>query len=411
MAHFAQMPKLTDTMEEGVIVKWMVKVGDTVSPGQQIAEVETDKAVMPMEAFDAGTVLQLIAQEGKPVPLGGPIYVLGAPGEKLPEGSPAPAATAAPQPAAASASPAQSAEPKAEKPDAKTEPPAVAPGISAKRLLVSPIAGRMAADAGIDLYTVTGSGPAGRIIKRDIEAAIQKKDAKAPAVSKASTLKDLTMMRKTVAKRLSKAWSEIPHFFLEREVDATAMRQLQKTLKEELPDAHISLNDILIKCSAYALTKVPDCNVSWTEAGIEQHEAVHVSVAVALEDGLITPVVRNADGKTVMAIAQEVRALAQKAKERRLQPEEYSGGTFSISNLGMFGIDKFTAIINPPEAMILAVGKVEPKPVVVDGQVVVRDRLCLTLSCDHRVVDGALGAKFLAELTQAIEHPLRMLVV
>ncbi len=403
MALIAQMPKLTDTMEEGVIVRWMIKPGDAVKPGQQVAEVETDKAVMPLEAFDPGVVLKLLAVEGKPVPLGEGIYLLGAEGEAPPpEGAmPAPAPAAAP--AAAPVAPVA----------ALAAPPAVElpPGAATKRIRVSPLAAKMASEQGLDLLTLTGSGPAGRIVRRDVEEALKKRQEKQAPTQRGSEITPLSMLRKTVAKRLTQAKQQVPHFYLEREVDATALKQLQQTLKAELPDAHISLNDVLIKCCAHALRRVPACNASFTEEGIATHSAIHVSVAVAIEEGLITPVIRNADQKSVLQIATEMHALAEKAKARRLMPEEYTGGTFSLSNLGMFGIDKFAAIINPPEAMILAVGKVIPKPVVENGQVVVRDRLWLTLSCDHRVVDGALAATFIAELAQAIEHPLRMLVV
>ncbi len=422
MATLVQMPKLTDTMEEGVIVKWHIKVGDAVEPGQQVAEVETDKAVMGMEAYDRGTVLHIIAEEGKAVPLGANIYVVGEEGENIPEEALKSGGGKTPDKSKEDKGKKEKAKDTGEPPEEKSgkkkeepspkeeEPHPWEKAADKKRIKVSPLAARMAADEGIDLQTLTGSGPGGRIVQRDIEAALEKRQTKKAPTERKSEVQPFTMLRKTVAKRMAQAWTGVPHFYLEREVDATALRRLQRDLKAKMPEAHISINDILIKCCAHALKKEPQCNASYTDEGIQLHGAIHISVAVALEEGLITPVVRHADEKTLLEVAEEVRGLAERARQRKLQPEEYTGGTFSISNLGMFGIDKFNAILNPPEALILAVGRVMEKPVVEDGAVVVRDRLWLTLSCDHRVVDGAMGAKFLDALAGAVEHPLWMLV-
>jgi pyruvate dehydrogenase E2 component (dihydrolipoamide acetyltransferase) len=399
MATKVHMEALSPTMEEGRLVKWTKREGDAVKTGETLAEVETDKAVMELVARADGQLIKVLVPEGSTVPVGNVVAYIGQPGESVAEESAAP-------PAAKSAASAVRGAPE----------PAPAPA-DATRVKASPLAKRMAKDAGVDLQLVQGSGPGGRVVKSDLEGATTGQARKTTVPAPAAPLTahgapltpfedvPLTQIRKTIAKRLATSLGPIPHFFLTTEVDMERAAEAREAL-----EVKVSFNDILIKAIALALTKHRACNAWFQDDYIRYWNAVHIGMAVAVEDGLITPVIKDADRKTLGEIGAEARELAQKARNRRLKPEEYTGSTFSVSNLGMLDIDQFTAVINPPEAAILAVGTIAPQPVVHEGQVVVRRRLRLTMSCDHRVIDGATGAEFLKTLKQMLENPLAMLL-
>jgi pyruvate dehydrogenase E2 component (dihydrolipoamide acetyltransferase) len=420
MASRVVMPKLSDTMEEGKILRWLRKEGDKVETGQTLAEVETDKATVEMEAYTNGTIRKLVAKDGDTVKVGELIAVIGAADEDIsalleparPAAAPAPAA---PRPAAAAQRPAPPravSKPVAAPPPSAPRPaPVASSGDSGRALRASPLALRMAAEAGIDLNTLRGSGPQGRIIKRDIEEAVQNASATAPPAQPAQPAGEvneieLSSMRRTIAKRLVQSKAPVPHFYLTVDVAMDRLWDAYKALRDE--NYPISLNDVIIKATASALKSHPELNASFAGDRVKQYSRVHIGVAVALEDGLITPVIRDADSKSLTEIAAEARALADRARNRRLQPHEYTGGTFSISNLGMMGIEEFSAIINPPEAAILAVGAVREVPVVENGQVKVGRRMKMTVAIDHRVADGAQGARFLQTLKRMLENPLLM---
>jgi pyruvate dehydrogenase E2 component (dihydrolipoamide acetyltransferase) len=464
MAKILEMPKLSPTMEEGVLSVWHKKEGDAIAVDDLLAEVETDKATMEFRAFDKGTLLKTLVGPGAQVKLGQPVAVVGAAGEDAsaliaqvagastqPAAPSAPAATEARPPAPASdgataAAPAQVA-PETAPPPAQRRPATTSAldrtsyatesvengARSAGRVVASPYVRKTARDLGIDLQGALGSGPGGRVLPADLEklrnqppsAALVRAPANAPSSALIPAydppeVRPLSPMRKTIARRLTESKATVPHFYLTIDVDASGLVKLREQINAELA-AHsapangagqadkVSFNDLLIKACAVALVNVPECNASFTPEAILLHKRVDISVAVAIPDGLVTPVVRNADRKSVVAIAREVRDLASRARARKLKPEEMADGTFSISNLGMFGIDTFSAVINPPEGAILAVGQVRETPVVSGGAVTVGHRLGMTLSCDHRVVDGAVGAAFLAELRRLVEHPLRVL--
>jgi pyruvate dehydrogenase E2 component (dihydrolipoamide acetyltransferase) len=421
MASKVIMPKLSPTMEEGQIARWLKKEGDKVSMGEPLAEIDTDKATMEMQALANGVLRKILVNEGESAPLGQLIAVIGEPNEDIASVlSEATAKAAAPAPKAA-------AEP-APKPAQEPPPPPPATPVAPNgqptaktdsgRIIVSPLAARMAADSGLDLRSIQGSGPNGRIIKRDIEAAMSRpKAALAPsfqpaAVATASAYRDepATQIRQTIAKRLVTSIGPVPHFFLTVDVEMDRAAEMRESIKALDPDLKISINDIIIKCTAAALMQHPQVNASFQEKFIRYYEHVDIGVAVAIEDGLITPVVRAADQKSLSQIAAEVRELAERARSKKLKPEEYTGATFSISNLGMFGIDEFTAVINPPEGAILAIGAMTPKPVVRNNQVVVKQMMRVTMSCDHRVIDGATGAKFLQTFKKILENPLYLVV-
>jgi pyruvate dehydrogenase E2 component (dihydrolipoamide acetyltransferase) len=497
MATQVVMPKLSPTMEEGQLSRWLKKEGDKVSVGEPLAEVDTDKATMEAQALATGVLRKILVAEGSTVPLGAVIAIIGGPDEDI----------------SGLLSEANSAEAQAEKkerieesaqgraygaPDelaqvvaggertqatVKGEPikgdvggqpssgearegagggqqqqqqqPAPPPATdgggqpqgngrgaqqAGGRLIVSPIAARMAAEAGLNLQTVAGSGPGGRIVKRDVEQAIGRAGERteaapqdqtapqaeqpraaattqapqvfnAPSVEGASAYRDepLTTMRATIAKRLVSSIGPVPHFFLTTEIEMDRAADLRRQLNELDPEMKVSVNDLIIKVVAAALVQHPAVNASFQEKAIRYYERADIGVAVAVEDGLITPVIRSANTKSVGQIGREVRELAERARARRLKPEEYTGATFSVSNLGMFGIDEFTAVINPPEAAILAVGAMQPKPVVREGEVVVRQLMRVTMSCDHRVIDGATGAKFLQTFKKIMENPLYLI--
>ena len=412
MATTVVMEALSPTMEEGRIVKWSKAVGDAVKTGETLAEVETDKAVMEIVARADGQLLKQLVAEGATVPVGEAVGVIGAPGESV--ATTAPAAPAK-KPSAVSSQPsAVSSQPSAVSPQPV---PPVAPADATRVVRASPLAKRLAKERGVDLKLVQGSGPGGRVIMRDLEGAVAvtAPRASAPApIGGGAPYRDvpLTQIRKTIAKRLGASLGPIPHFFLTAEVDMERAAEARAALNQQLGDQQgkISVNDILLKATALALVKHGACNAWWQEDHIRYWNEVHLGMAVAVEDGLITPVIRNTDRKSLLEISAESRELAGRARDRRLKPEEYTGSTFSVSNLGMFEIDQFTGVINPPEAGILAIGTMAAKPVAVDGQVVVRRRLRMTMSCDHRVIDGATGAAFLKTLKQMLENPLAMLL-
>ncbi|NDU71924.1 dihydrolipoamide acetyltransferase [Actinomadura sp. DSM 109109] len=422
------MPRLSDTMEEGVISSWQKQPGDEVAVGDVIVDIETDKAVMEYEAYEAGVLEKILVAEGETAAIGAPIAVIVPAGGARPE----PAAEARPAAGREQAPAAEAApEPKAAPEPAPVAAPAPAraagrPGGS--RPPSSPLARRLARDHGIDLATLTGSGPGGRIVRADIEAAVRAggpaapaagapaaaAPASAPSAPAAQVRADdpdveavpLNRFRKVAARRLTESKREAPHFYLNREVDAEALLAFRATLNEALAPAKVSVNDLVVKAVATALREHPAVNVSYTEENLLFHKRVHVGVAVAVEDGLVVPVVRDADRMSVSQIGRETRELAAKARDGKLSAREMSGGTFSVSNLGMFGVDSFSAVINPPEAAILAVGAVRDEPVVRDGQVVPGKRMTVTLSVDHRATDGATAAKFLARLAELLQNPL-----
>jgi len=410
MATKVHMEALSPTMEEGRLVKWTKQEGDAVKTGDTLAEVETDKAVMELVARADGQLIKVMASEGSTVPVGSVVAYIGAPGEKVDGAGSQESGTGAAKPApaapAAKAAPAPSPAPPA---------PSPAPA-DASRVKASPLAKRIAKDTGVDLARLQGSGPGGRVIKRDLESA-------APATARAVPVPlppspvpiartgapyddvPLTQIRKTIAKRLSTSLGPIPHFFLTTEGDMERAAEARSGL-----EVKVSFNDIVIKAVALALTKHRACNAWFQEDHIRYWNEVHVGMAVAVEDGLITPVIRDADRKTLVQIGAESRELAERARNRRLKPEEYTGATFSVSNLGMFDIDQFTAVINPPESGIVAIGSIVAKAVPEGDRVVVRRRMRVTMSCDHRVIDGATGAQFLKTLKQMLENPLAMLL-
>lgn len=502
MAKILEMPKLSPTMEEGVLSVWHKKEGDAIAVDDLLAEVETDKATMEFRSFDQTTLLKILVAAGTEVKLGQPVAITGSPGEDVSElaaqagragvtptqappaqtSPPAPAHAAAtaeasaraPAPSKAESAPAQVQPPTPA--HASAPPPETAPPVAQRkppmanslertsfpgerqgtggptaspegRVLASPYVRKVARDQGIDLQGARGSGPGGRIVPSDLDglrAEASNKLVPSPspptdggsrgperpsqALTPATTaqsleapeVRALTPMRRTIARRLTESKATVPHFYLSVDFDVGELVKLRTKVNAELaasdagPEGErqatkVSINDFLVKACALALRRVPEANASFTPEAILIHRRVDISVAVAIADGLVTPVVRHADQKSVAAIAREVRDLAARARARKLKPEEMTDGTFSISNLGMFGVDQFAAVINPPEGAILAVGQVRQTPVVSDGAVVVGQRLALTLSCDHRVVDGAVGAAFLAELRRLVEHPLRVL--
>ena len=420
------MPQLSPTMTDGTLAKWLVKEGDSVASGDVLAEIETDKATMEVESIDEGTVGKIIVAEGTDnVPVNDVIAVLLAEDEDAsalegldlkPVGEPAEAA--APEPEAAATDAAPAAEPAAVA-TAQTQPAADTGSIKA-----SPLARSMAKQAGIDLTQIAGSGPHGRIVKRDIEAAVAGGGARVPTapVIQASAAPSpaptdvafeevkLSNMRKIIAARLQEAKQTIPHFYLTVDCELDALLAMRKKLNARSDDYRISVNDFVIKALALALRKVPEANAAWGGDTLRMFKSADISVAVAIDGGLITPIVRNADAKGLVEISDEMKNLAARARDGKLMPEEYQGGTFSLSNLGMFGIKQFDAVINPPQAGIIAVGAGEQRPVVKDGSLDVATMMSCTLSCDHRVIDGAVGARLLTAFKGFIEEPLTMLL-
>ncbi|MFN2412416.1 MAG: pyruvate dehydrogenase complex dihydrolipoamide acetyltransferase [Pyrinomonadaceae bacterium] len=463
MAEKFLMPKLSPTMEEGQIARWVKNEGDAYEANETLAEVDTDKATMEMTALTGGTLLKILKQAGESAALGEPIAITGKSGEDVsallkeigtngnaaksespvPAGSTTmsepPALAGGAGPAKAESQPAPlttvekpeelqlektSAEPLRPGGNARVEPAGIVGQRDNGRILISPIAARMAADGGIDLKSLTGSGPGGRIIKRDIETAlegfkVQSPRSQLPKVFTPSTQVDpsafrdkpTSRMRQVIASRLSESIGPVPTFYLTIEIEMDNALAFRKQINANLNDEEkISVNDIIVKVTATSLMRHPFVNASYQDKNIRFYEQADVGVAVAIDEGLITPIVRGANLKGIGQISAEVRDLAAKARGKKLQPEEYTGATFSVSNLGMMGIKEFTAIINPPESGIIAVGGSNPTPVVRDGEVVIRDLMTVTMSCDHRVVDGATGAKFLQTFKQMLESPAVMLL-
>jgi pyruvate dehydrogenase E2 component (dihydrolipoamide acetyltransferase) len=436
MANITLMPKLSDTMTVGTLTKWFKKEGDVVKTGDMLAEVETDKATMELESYFNGTILKIFGAPGAQLPIGAPLCVIGKPGEafELPAPAAAPAASAAPVAPAAVQTPPPAPAPVVIAAVAAPKAAAPAPTVSATpsgRIRISPLARKLAEEKRIDFTRVKGSGPGGRIVRADILAAEKNPPAAAtkPARSdaapawgyrsvldktpvQAEAFAPASNMRATIARRLLEAKTQIPHFYLDLEIDAGPLLTLREQLNAGLAKdgVKLSVNDFVLKAAAAALRAIPAVNTSWTGAGIQSHGAIHVSFAVAIEDGLITPVIRDTDSKTLFQISAEAKALGGRAKDKKLQPAEFTGGTFCVSNLGMAGIDRFCAIINPPNAAILAIGATVKKPVVVDDEIVIGQRMNLTLSCDHRVVDGLLGAKFLNAVKAHLESPSLLLL-
>ena len=448
MATKIVMAQLSPTMEEGKLLEWKVSEGDRIEASDLLAEIETDKANMDIEAMGGGVVLKLLVPEGATVPVGALIGIIGEEGEDI-SGLLAEAEAASSGNPAAEVSPAEPASDERVVPPAPSAAPELAPALAEDSpdlreagavaepdhslvaessvtgaVRASPVARRMADQAGLRVADIQGSGPGGRVVKRDVEAAIAAGPA-AAAVTEArprmaaapagpQRLVDETVepsqMRKAIARRLVTSIGPVPHFFLTTEVDMGRVLELRKSMNTRLEGDKIGVNDILIKTAAEALVRHPEVNVSWEGETIRRHGAVDIGVAVAIEDGLITPVVRHADRKGLLQISREAAELIGRARDKRLAPEEYQGATFSVSNLGMFEIDQFTAIINPPEAAILAVGATAEKVVAVNGEMVIRQRMRVTMSCDHRVVDGATGARFLQTFKAMLENPLELVL-
>ncbi len=441
MAQIIDMPKLSDTMTVGTLVKWLKKEGDAVKTGDILAEVETDKATMELESFFDGTLLKIFSPAGSQVPIGAPLCAVGKPGETVevpktaapaPVAAPASPAPAAPAPAPVAPAPKIEAAPvpAPEPPKPKTE----APRIPNERIRISPLARKFAREKGIDYTRLQGSGRGGRIVRADIVAAAANPSALAPAGGGVPSSKSQVAnipasgfrtgpiqeeravavgnMRGTIARRLLESKTQIPHFYLDIEVDAEPLLVLRQQLNTGLEQegVKLSVNDFILKASAEALRRVPSVNASWEGTQVRYFGAAHVSFAVAIEDGLITPVIRDAHAKSVFQISTEAKSLGKRAKDKKLAPAEFTGGTFCVSNLGMMGITKFNPIVNPPNSAILGVGTTVTKPIVKNGQIVIGQTMTLSLSCDHRVVDGALGAQYLAALKQLLEAPALLLV-
>ena len=410
MAEVINMPKMSDTMTEGVIVSWLKNVGDDIKPGDILAEVETDKATMELENFVKGTLLHIGIPAGGSVPVDALIAIVGQKGEDISALLNAPAASAPAEPKQEAKEEVATAEVTTV---AASEPSNVG---SDSRIKASPLAKSLAKEKGIDLTAVAGSGDNGRIVKKDIENYTPAAKASTNSVSlpqivaqESHTEVAVSQMRKVIARRLSESKHTAPHFYLTMSINMDKTIAARKQMNE-YSDVKISVNDIIVKAVALSLRKNPAANSSWLGDKIRYNNHIHIGVAVAIEDGLIVPVVKFADNKSLAHISTEVKQLAEKAKSKKLQPNEFEGNTFTISNLGMFGIDEFTAIINPPDACILAVGAAKETVVAENGQMKIAQIMKVTLSCDHRVVDGAVGSAFLVTLKDLLENPVKMLV-
>ena len=407
------MPKLSDAMEEGRLLQWLKKEGDRVQGGDVLASIETDKAEIELESFGAGVLRKILVAEGETVPVGKVIAIVAEPDEDISSlvGAAAPAAPAKAE-VKASAPPA----PAPSKLEAKAPPAPTAPAAESGWIPASPIARRMARDAGVELAKITGSGPGGRILERDIEAflgakAQQMGGAEVPAGEREFEDKELSTIRKTIALRMTQSKAPIPHFTVTVEADMGEAQHMRGSLNAVDPAAEkLSINHILIKAVALALKRHPLVNAAFANGKARLFTKVHIGVAVALEDGLIVPVIRDCDRKSLGEIAHEAKSLIERARGKKLRPEEYSGGTFAISNLGMYDVVEFTAVIDPAHGAILAVGAIEEKPVVLNGQIVIRQRMRLTGSFDHRIIDGAMGAKFLQDVKKILENPVQLLL-
>lgn len=427
MATFIEMPKLSDTMKEGTLVRWHVREGDSVSVGDVLADVETDKATMEMEAFGSGILGKIYVQEGSKAPLGGILAVLVEEGEDVPASPPAGGKPVGPRPAPESKQPSKAA-PAAAPAKTRGEPsaPVAVPVARTGPLKASPLARKMAAKMGLDLTLVAGSGPGGRIIRRDVEqagaqdgrpGAVPRAGAMAPPVIRPSMDFDpgakrlpLSGMRSIIAERLQASKSTIPHFYLNVELDAGPLMAMRKEVNDRGGHKY-TVNDFVLKAVVMAVNDVPGVNAAWDVDAIVQYAAVNLAVAIAIPDGLVTPVVRNAGAKTLLEISREVKDLAERARNKKLSPDMFAGGTLTVSNLGAYGIDSFDAIINPPQSVILSIGSIRQVPVVApSGELEPGQRLWVGMSCDHRVVDGAVGATYLQAFRKYIESPALMLV-
>jgi pyruvate dehydrogenase E2 component (dihydrolipoamide acetyltransferase) len=432
-----EMPKMGDTMEEGKILRWIKQEGDPVMKGESLAEVETDKVNIEIESFASGVLRKILVPEGESVPIGAGIALIGAPDEPLPDslsgnGSVKVAAT---KEIEKGATPGEGngktlSEAKGDYRAKQTSVQSPTDVGSQGRIFISPIARRIAEEHQLDYSQVEGTGPNGRIIKLDIEAALaQKQVTVAPSIpaqlpvleaeptsieTTEATEIPLTAMRRTIAKRLSQSMQTAPHYYVTSIIDTGKLADLRRQINEyqqnEPNPVKVSFNDLIVKAVAIALVRMPQVNVSFAEDRLILKKQVHIGIAVALEQGLIVPVLRNADQRSVLNISRESQRLAELTRTGKLRPEDFSGGTFTVSNLGMFDVDSFTAVINPPESAILAVGSITPTPVVEDGQVVVRDRMKVTLSSDHRAIDGATAARFLQEVKRLLEEPFGLLL-
>jgi pyruvate dehydrogenase E2 component (dihydrolipoamide acetyltransferase) len=432
-----EMPKMGDTMEEGKILRWIKKEGDEVKRGESLAEVETDKVNIEIESFASGVLRKILVLEGESAPIGAGIALIGSPDEPLPDSSSgngsakAVATKGADQAASATAgNGSMIGEARSDYRASQTSVQSPPEASSQGRIFISPIARRIAEEYHLDYSHIEGTGPNGRIIKLDIEAALAKEQEAAAALTPTqmpvletglatvevteATEVPLTAMRRTIAKRLSQSMQTAPHFYVTSVIDTGKLADLRRQINEYAqnePDAvKVSFNDLIVKAVATALVRMPQVNVSFAEDRLIVKKQVHIGMAVALEQGLIVPVIRNADQRSVLAIARESQRLAELARTGKLRPEDFSGGTFTVSNLGMFEVDSFTAVINPPESAILAAGSITPTPVVEDGQVVVRDRMKVTLSSDHRAIDGVIAARFLQEVKRLLEEPFGLLL-
>ncbi|HIY41607.1 MAG TPA: 2-oxo acid dehydrogenase subunit E2 [Candidatus Nocardiopsis merdipullorum] len=428
------MPRLSDTMEEGVISSWVKNVGDKVSAGDILVEIETDKAVMEYESYEDGYLVKQTASEGETVPIGEVIGILGDSPDAVPEDT------------GAGAPPEDKGEDKAEeKPEGKPEEKAPEPApaqeaspapaaVDGPRPRTSPLARRLAKEYGLDITKIQGSGPKGRVVRADVESAAEKGEATReevvpaaeetrPAAAQAQTVPayddgrdseelKTSNVRRVIARRLAESKQTVPHFYLRRTIDAEALKAFRAQINEQLSSTgvKVSFNDLIVKACATALKLHPAVNTSWVDDTLVQHHRINVGVAVAVEAGLVVPVLHDTDKATLSDIATDMRELAGKARDNKLKPQEMSGGTFSVSNLGMFGVDSFSAVINPPEAAILAIGAMRPEVVPVDGEPAVRNRIALELSVDHRAVDGAVGAAFFKELAEILEEPMRIIL-
>ncbi|NJD68609.1 MAG: dihydrolipoamide acyltransferase [Candidatus Methylomirabilota bacterium] len=413
MAITVVMPRLSDTMEEGKILRWLKKEGDRVEGGEIIAEVQTDKADIEMEAFGSGILRRILVGAGQSAPVGQPIGVIAEADEDIAALVPSGVSS---MPAAISTQP--------------TMPAPTGPALeTAGRIKASPLARKLAKAQGIDLSMLRGSGPGGRIVRRDLAVATPTSvtaGQQAPSIVSAPAAlesavaigapsaefedRPLSPMRRAIAKRVAQSMATVPHFYLTVEVAMEKAAELRDAMAIQMPDLKVTFTDIIIRAVAMALGRHPKMNVSFMDDRIRAYSQIHIGIAVALEEGLINPILRDCGGKSLVQIAKEAKGLAERARAQKLRPEEYVGATFTVSNLGMYEIDEFTAIINPPEAAILAVGRIQGKPVVVDGVVQIGQRMRMTLSCDHRAVDGATGAVFLQEVKRLLEQPLHLVL-
>lgn len=419
MAEIVYMPKLSDTMTDGVVAEWLKKVGDTVSSGEVLAEIETDKATMEFESFYDGVLLHIGVEKGKAVPVNTLLAIIGQKGEDISEilssaGSPTAENPVVEDKKEVSPAPVVEAPKVVSEVKASTMVASVPISIGNGRVIASPLAKKLAEEKGIDIHAVAGTGDGGRIVKRDVDhytpySPATQTFAAAPAGVESFTEVPNSQMRKAIAKTLSASKFSAPHFYLKMEVDMDNAIAARKAINS-VDGIKISFNDMIIKAVAAALRKHPKVNADWMGESIRYNNHIHVGVAVAVEEGLVVPVVRFADTKGLAQLGSEIKDLAGRARDKKIKPEEMQGGTFAVSNLGMFGIEDFTSIINPPNGCILSVGQIKETPVVKNGQIVAGNVLKLSLSCDHRVVDGAIGSAFLQTLKQLIENPVMMIV-